>query len=141
MIVFKYFYEKMALFGPLMDEKEEQEKTQQEVDVEVDIEPMDQVSTATFVPSYTTINNFDSAPTFYLCCFSFQAAVLMPQPAQAGVRNDTKALTRSLVLAVSVCYHARLGDRKEYEKGVANMLTAPLALPGGREQFRNEIRW
>ena len=49
MIVFKYFYEKMALFGPLMDEKEEQEKTQQEVDVEVDIEPMDQVSTATFV--------------------------------------------------------------------------------------------
>ena len=49
MIVFKYFYEKMALFGRLMDEKEEQEKTQQEVDVEVDIEPMDQVSTATFV--------------------------------------------------------------------------------------------
>ena len=26
MIVFKYFFEKMALFGPLMDKKEEQEK-------------------------------------------------------------------------------------------------------------------
>ena len=65
----------------------------------------------------------------------------MPQPVRAGVRSDTKALTRSLVLAVSVCYHARLGDREEYEEGMANEFTAPLALPDGREQFRNEIRW
>ena len=73
--------------------------------------------------------------------FSFQAAVLMPQPVRVSVGSATKALTRSLVLAVSVCYHARQGDRKEYEEGVANEFTAPLALPGGREQFRNEIRW
>jgi len=72
---------------------------------------------------------------------SFQAAVLMPQLARAGVGSASKALTRSLVLAVSVCYHARLGDREEYEKGVVKKFTPPLALPGGREQFRSEIRW
>ena len=58
-----------------------------------------------------------------------------------GVQNTNKALTRSLVLAVGVCYHARLSDRKEYENGVAKEFTTPLALPGGKQQFRNEIRW
>ena len=50
-------------------------------------------------------------------------------------------LTRSLILAVSVCYHARLTDRKEYEEGVSGMFTAPLTLTRGEEEFRNVIRW
>ena len=41
MIVFEYFYEKMALFGPLMDKREEQEKT---ADID-DINPMHEVRT------------------------------------------------------------------------------------------------
>ena len=49
-------------------------------------------------------------------------------------------VTRSLVLALSVCYHARLQDRGEYEQGVAQMFTSPLKLEGA-DQFRNEIRW
>ena len=92
MIVFKYFFEKMTLFSPLINKQEEQE----------------------------------SAPH---------------DNTKAGVGSETKALTRSLVLAVSVCYHARLSDREEYEEGVGNEFTAPLALHGGGEQFRNEIRW
>lgn len=49
-------------------------------------------------------------------------------------------LTRALILSVSVCYHARLQERGEYEKGVVKQFTAPLVVTG-REQFSNEIRW
>ena len=50
-------------------------------------------------------------------------------------------VSRSLVLALSVCYHARLQEREEYEEEVAQQFIHPLQLPGGAEQFRNEIRW
>ena len=50
-------------------------------------------------------------------------------------------LTRSLILAVSVCYHARLSDRKEYERKVAREFSAPLLLSDGKIEFRNVIRW
>ena len=50
-------------------------------------------------------------------------------------------LTRSLILAVSVCYHARLTDREEYEEGVSRMFTAPLTLTREVEEFRDVIRW
>ena len=62
-------------------------------------------------------------------------------PVQVAATDKTRDLTRSLILAVSVCYHARLGDRKEYEEGIAKEFTPPLLLSGGVEQFRNEIRW
>ena len=55
--------------------------------------------------------------------------------------TTTRDLTRSLILAVSVCYHARLSDRTHYEQGIAQQFKAPVALSGGVEQFRNEIRW
>ena len=55
--------------------------------------------------------------------------------------DKTLDLIRSLILAVSVCYHARLSDRTYYEKGIAQQFKAPIALSGGVEQFRNEIRW
>ena len=50
-------------------------------------------------------------------------------------------ITSALVLAVSVCYHARLQDREEYEQLVSSKFVAPLDLPGGAAQFRNEIAW
>ena len=56
----------------------------------------------------------------------------MPQD-EAGI--NLKDLTRSLVLAINVCYHARLNDRKEYEEGVAKEFTTPLALVGGVHHF------
>ena len=49
--------------------------------------------------------------------------------------------TSALILAVSVCYHARLQERKEYEDRVSAKFVAPLALSGGAAQFRNEIIW
>ena len=50
-------------------------------------------------------------------------------------------ITTALILAVSVCYHARLQKRAEYEDKVSAKFVAPLALPGGAAQFRNEITW
>ena len=49
-------------------------------------------------------------------------------------------ITRSLLLAISVCYHARLQDREDYEEGVSAQFVAPLGLPGGAAQFRREIQ-
>ena len=49
-------------------------------------------------------------------------------------------LTRSLVLALSVCYHARLQERKEFELGVVKQFYDPLKLPGGVIQFKTEIK-
>ena len=50
-------------------------------------------------------------------------------------------ITRSLLLAISVCYHARLQEREDYEKDVTAQFIAPLSLPGGAAQFRNEVHW
>ena len=50
-------------------------------------------------------------------------------------------LTCSLILAVSVCYHARLTKRTDFENRVAGIFTAPLALSRGVEEFRNVIKW
>ena len=57
-----------------------------------------------------------------------------------GAASILGDVARSLVLAVSVCYHARLQDREEYEEGVAQKFTLRL-LPGGVDQFRDEMRW
>ena len=54
--------------------------------------------------------------------------------------DKTDNLTRSLILALSVCYHARLQERAQYEKGVVSQFTAPLTLPGKEKQFQMEIR-
>ena len=50
-------------------------------------------------------------------------------------------IARALVLALSVCYHARLQNRAEYEEGVATHFRDPIQLVGGAQQFRDEIRW
>ena len=50
-------------------------------------------------------------------------------------------ITRALILSLSVCYHARLQIRTNYEEGVSEQFLDPLFLPGGDDQFRNEIRW
>ena len=50
-------------------------------------------------------------------------------------------VTSALILAVSVCYHARLQEREKYEQMVCVKFVPPLALPGGAIQFRNEITW
>ncbi len=53
---------------------------------------------------------------------------------QSGEVDD---ITRSLLLAVCVCYHARLQDREAFEDGVSNQL----AIAGGADRFRSEIAW
>ena len=63
----------------------------------------------------------------------------MPTPPPAYTAETD--LTHSLILAISVCYHARLSDRIEYEQGVAKEFTAPLPLSGGATEFRNVIKW
>ena len=49
--------------------------------------------------------------------------------------------TRAMVLAISVCYHARLQKRTDYEEMIADMFHKPLYLPGKGEQLRKEIQW
>ena len=49
------------------------------------------------------------------------------------------ALTRSLILALGVCYHARLSNRLEYRTHVARYFKEPASLPGGQMAILDEI--
>ena len=51
------------------------------------------------------------------------------------------SIAKALVLAVSVCYHARLQDREAYEDLMARQFQNPINLPRGAEDFRDIIRW
>ena len=62
------------------------------------------------------------------------------QNEEQKTENKYKSLTRALILALSVCYNARLRKRDEYEWQVSLKFTKPLLLLGGVKQFRNEIR-
>ena len=50
-------------------------------------------------------------------------------------------MTRSLVLALGVCYHARLSNRAEYRKAVARHFVPPAELKGGTDAMEKEIVW
>ena len=69
-------------------------------------------------------------------CYSFTVTSVPPQ-----IRRQINDITWALVLSLSVCYHARLQNRAEYEEVIAQEFTGALYLPRGSEQFREEIRW
>ena len=49
-------------------------------------------------------------------------------------------ITRALVLAIGVCYHAKLQDRRQgFREVVAKSFEAPCALSGGEKQILHEI--
>ena len=48
-------------------------------------------------------------------------------------------VTSALIVALSVCYCARLQDREVFENSIATKFVDPLVLPGGVDQFREEI--
>ena len=55
-------------------------------------------------------------------------------------QDSITPLTRALVLAIGVCYHAKLQDRREeYRTVVARSFKAPCSLPGGHKQIHREI--
>ncbi|XP_062507501.1 E3 ubiquitin-protein ligase rnf213-alpha-like isoform X2 [Corticium candelabrum] len=50
------------------------------------------------------------------------------------------SLTRSVVLALAVCYHARLKDRKPFREVIAKQFQSPCNLHGGANRLDQEIR-
>ena len=55
-------------------------------------------------------------------------------------QEPTSPITRALVLAIGVCYHAKLQERREeYRTVVARSFKAPCSLPGGQMQILREI--
>ena len=55
-------------------------------------------------------------------------------------QDSISPLTRALVLAIGVCYHAKLQERREeYRTVVAHSFKAPCLLPGGQKQIHREI--
>ncbi len=63
---------------------------------------------------------------------------LIKKKAESESANNSEIddITRSLLLSVSICYRARLQDRKEYD----DEISSKLAISGGAEVFRSEIR-
>ena len=163
MIVLKYFFKKMDEFGPLMDEREQKEQQAAEQEqyafMEEEEEEEEEEEVSTFIlklvkhahASYGTVRSIIDVLYFVILQISLTPVKMIHSrdreniwgfiPSSIGVPGNTQGLTRSLILALSVCYHARLSNRKDYEEGVAREFVAPLNLPGGVQQFRDEIRW
>lgn len=112
MITFEYLYGMMDVFGPLMDEYAYGERR--------------------------LLDNQDDDDVCDLKLYCWQNAVIQED------FEDYKspgAVSRALVLSLSICYHARLENREEYEEGVTRYFTGPIELVDGADQFRDEMRW
>ena len=55
--------------------------------------------------------------------------------------QELPPVTRALVLALGVCYHACLKNRDNYRNSVTMHFKQPCILPGGAEQMLEEIVW
>ncbi|XP_078382607.1 E3 ubiquitin-protein ligase rnf213-alpha-like isoform X3 [Oculina patagonica] len=64
---------------------------------------------------------------------------LLNDALQGNVSDDIDRITWSLILALGVCYQARLRDRDEYREAVAKSFQHPCRLPGGAERIAREI--
>ena len=42
-------------------------------------------------------------------------------------------------MAIAVCYHARLQDRNDFENFIVDHFSQPFIIPGGKQQFVDEI--
>ena len=51
------------------------------------------------------------------------------------------AVSRALILALGVCYHACLENREDYRDQVASTFSRPLRLPKGSTTIFEEIDW
>ena len=123
MIVFEYFFDKMEIFELKINERAEKH--------DLEMEDIEQVCLTICICLLFFLDAFphrQSFPPFH------------PQEPTPWVPFPDP-ITRSLLLAISVCYHARLQDREDYEEGVSAQFVAPLGLPGGATQFRKEIQW
>lgn len=57
-----------------------------------------------------------------------------------SLQEPIDPVTRALVLAIGVCYHAKLQEkRQDYRKVVAQSFKAPCLLPGGEKQILREL--
>lgn len=71
-------------------------------------------------------------------------AQLLTQTLSQYYLQKTDSVTRSFILAISVCYCARLQNREEFEQELVKKLTSSskhFYLPEGIKEFRNEIEW
>lgn len=68
-------------------------------------------------------------------CVSF-SYLLQPQEA---LGDDLDQITWSLIMALGVCYQARLQNRDEYRQEVAKVFSPPCRLPGGPDRIQEEI--
>ena len=55
-------------------------------------------------------------------------------------KESVDLITRALILSLSVCYHARLQERAEFEEGVVAQFMAPIDCDSV-VRFHDEIKW
>ena len=68
-------------------------------------------------------------------CVSF-SYLLQPQET---LGDDLDPITWSLIMALGVCYQARLQNRDEYRQEVSKVFSPPCRLPGGPDRIETEI--
>ena len=74
-----------------------------------------------------------------------QALIAKHERSQSNLPEETRlppleTVTRSLVLALGVCYQAKLHDRRSLLEAVVEQFKPPCAVPGGVDQLYREIK-
>ncbi|XP_052217509.1 E3 ubiquitin-protein ligase rnf213-alpha-like [Dreissena polymorpha] len=64
---------------------------------------------------------------------------LLRQGVVVSGKTALNNLTRSVILALGVCYHARLKDRRAFRATIAKSFNRPFELPGGAHRMLQEI--
>ncbi len=92
--------------------------------------------------SFVSLRDVERSMIVFEYFFEKMAGLFRPRidakaKAEGAQGSEVDDITRCLLLAVSVCYQARLQDRRDYEEGVSKQLE----IHGGADRFRSEIRW
>lgn len=92
--------------------------------------------------SFVSLRDVERAMTVFDYFYDQMARLFGPLINKKAAQEGNKPgritdVTRAIILAVSVCYHARLQERRDYETGVSRELN----IPGGVNRFRKEIQW
>ena len=117
MIVFEYFFDKMEVFELKINERAEKNDLEME-----DIEQLCLTHSLHLI-------------SFLLLIHSFIFQAFLPSTLRKLNLPFPDTITRSLLLAISVCYHVRVQDRVDYEEEVTAQFVAPLGLPGGQHNL------
>ncbi|XP_031561517.1 E3 ubiquitin-protein ligase RNF213-like [Actinia tenebrosa] len=113
--------------------------SQQEYPAE--LEPIPSGSSRSFQPTFSAVGN-EHLPERPFLFDEIQDMPIFIEEEEEDLDDPTKDLdpvTWSLILAIGVCYHAKLQDRTQYRQDIAKTFKRPCLLYGGADRILQEL--